>query len=46
VEFNDLFAWPWVQKTYLAMVEKARPAKNKETLMNHLVKTTLEKEPI
>jgi 23S rRNA pseudouridine1911/1915/1917 synthase len=42
VEFNDLFSSRKVQKTYLAMVE-SRPAKNKGTLMNHLVKNNLEK---
>lgn len=42
VEFNDLFSSRKVQKTYLAIV-KNKPLKNKETLINFLVKNNLEK---
>ncbi len=42
VEFNDLFSSRKVQKTYLAIVEK-KPPKNKENLINFLVKNNLEK---
>jgi 23S rRNA pseudouridine1911/1915/1917 synthase len=42
VEFNDLFSSRKVQKTYLAIV-KNKPSKNKETLINFLVKNNLEK---
>jgi 23S rRNA pseudouridine1911/1915/1917 synthase len=42
VEFNDLFSSRKVQKTYLAIV-KNKPPKNKESLINFLVKNNLEK---
>jgi len=42
VEFNDLFSSRKVQKTYLAIV-KNKPQKNKENLINFLVKNNLEK---
>ncbi|MFT4847546.1 MAG: 23S rRNA pseudouridine1911/1915/1917 synthase [Sediminicola sp.] len=42
VEFNDLFSSRKVQKTYLAIVKK-KPPKNKENLINFLVKNNLEK---
>ncbi len=42
VEFNELFSSRKVQKTYLAMVQN-KPAKNKGTLINNLVKNNLEK---
>ena len=42
VEFNALFSSRKVQKTYYAIV-KSKPAKNKETLINFLVKNNLEK---
>ena len=42
VEFNDLFSSRKVQKTYLAIV-KNKPPKNKENLINFLVKNNLEK---
>jgi len=42
VEFNNLFSSRKVQKTYLAIVKK-KPPKNKETLINFLVKNNLEK---
>lgn len=42
VEFNDLFSKRKVQKTYLAIV-KNKPPKNKEILINFLVKNNLEK---
>ncbi len=43
VEYNDLFSGRKVQKTYLAIV-KNKPAKNKENLINFLVKNNLEKK--
>jgi 23S rRNA pseudouridine1911/1915/1917 synthase len=43
VEFNHLFSNRNVQKTYLAIVEK-EPQKNKERLVNFLVKNNLEKK--
>jgi 23S rRNA pseudouridine1911/1915/1917 synthase len=42
VEFNNLFSSRKVQKTYLAIV-KNKPPKNKENLINFLVKNNLEK---
>ena len=42
VEFNDLFSSRKVQKTYLAIV-KNKPPKNKESLINFLVRNNLEK---
>jgi 23S rRNA pseudouridine1911/1915/1917 synthase len=42
VEFNDLFSSRKIQKTYLAIV-KNKPPKNKENLINFLVKNNLEK---
>ena len=42
VEFNNLFSSRKVQKTYLAIV-KNKPPKNKEKLINFLVKNNLEK---
>ncbi|MEH6537601.1 MAG: RNA pseudouridine synthase [Psychroserpens sp.] len=42
VEFNNLFSSRKVQKTYLAIV-KNKPQKNKENLINFLVKNNLEK---
>lgn len=42
VEFNELFSLRKVQKTYYAIV-KNKPPKNKETLINFLVKNNLEK---
>lgn len=42
VEFNDLFSSRKVQKTYLAIV-KNKPPKNKENLVNFLVKNNLGK---
>ncbi len=42
VEFNDLFSSRKVQKTYLAIV-KRKPLKNKEKLINFLVKNNIEK---
>jgi 23S rRNA pseudouridine1911/1915/1917 synthase len=42
VEFNNLFSSRKVQKTYLAIV-KNKPSKNKENLINFLVKNNLEK---
>ena len=42
VEFNALFSSRKVQKTYLAIV-KNKPQKNKETLVNFLVKNQLDK---
>ena len=42
VEFNELFSSRKVQKTYLAIVEN-KPPKNKENLINFLVKNNLEK---
>ena len=42
VEFNELFSKRKVQKTYYAIV-KNNPPKNKETLINFLVKNTLKK---
>jgi 23S rRNA pseudouridine1911/1915/1917 synthase len=42
VEFNALFSSRKVQKTYLAIVRN-KPQKNKETLVNFLVKNNLEK---
>ena len=43
VEFNELFSSRKIQKTYLAIV-KNKPPKNKEILINFLVKNTLEKK--
>ncbi|MBN4084744.1 RNA pseudouridine synthase [Flavobacteriaceae bacterium AH-315-B10] len=42
VEFNDLFSSRKVQKTYLAIV-KSKPPKNKENLINFLVKNNIKK---
>jgi len=42
VEFNNLFSSRKVQKTYLAIV-KNKPPKNKESLINFLVRNNLEK---
>jgi 23S rRNA pseudouridine1911/1915/1917 synthase len=42
VEFNNLFSNRKVQKTYLAIV-KNKPPKNKEQLINFLVKNNLQK---
>ena len=42
VELNNLFSGRKVQKTYLAIVSK-KPAKNKGTLINFLIKNNLEK---
>ncbi|MCK5443733.1 MAG: RNA pseudouridine synthase [Maribacter sp.] len=42
VEFNNLFSSRKVQKTYLALV-KIKPPKNKENLINFLVKNNLKK---
>ena len=42
VEFNNLFSNRKVQKTYLAIV-KNKPPKNKEQLVNFLVKNNLQK---
>jgi 23S rRNA pseudouridine1911/1915/1917 synthase len=42
VEFNDLFSRRKVHKTYLAIV-KNMPPKNKEILINFLIKNNLEK---
>lgn len=42
VAFNDLFSSRKVQKTYLAIV-KNKPPKNKENLINFLIKNDLEK---
>ena len=42
VEFNALFSSRKVQKTYYAIV-KSKPPKNKETLINFLVKNNLKK---
>lgn len=42
VKFNELFSSRKVQKTYLAIV-KSKPPKNKEDLVNFLVKNNLEK---
>lgn len=42
VEFNDLFSSRKVQKTYLAIV-KSKPLKNKENLINFLVKNNIKK---
>lgn len=42
VNFNNLFSSRKIQKTYLAIVSK-KPPKNKGTLINFLVKNTLEK---
>lgn len=43
VEYNELFSGRKVQKTYLAIV-KNKPSKNKENLINFLVKNNLEKK--
>ncbi|MFT7051184.1 MAG: 23S rRNA pseudouridine1911/1915/1917 synthase [Psychroserpens sp.] len=43
VEFNNLFSSRKVQKTYLAIV-KNKPQKNKQHLINFLVKNNLEKK--
>ena len=42
VKFNDLFSRRKVQKTYLAIV-KDKPLKNKENLIDFLIKNNLEK---
>lgn len=42
VEFNTLFSSRKVQKTYLAIVKK-KPPRNKENLINFLIKNNLEK---
>lgn len=42
VEFNELFSSRKVQKTYLAIV-KNKPQKDKENLIDFLIKNTLEK---
>ena len=45
IEFNELFSSRKIQKTYLAIV-KEKPRKEKETLVNFLMKNTKEKRAV